>query len=344
MNVFLFRFLPLLLISAQFAHASLKNSEDIIIDTKRLYLPEEFPGAHNPSIVEYGDGYLLCFRHTPKKYFEHWISYIGIAELDANFELVSGPQLLDTRVVSQETPSQSEDARIFSVNGKFYVVYNDNIEFVQPYSWERRDMYLAEVLYDGKQFTLDTPLKLTHENMGKHRDSPWQKNWTPFDWENELMLLYEINPLEVLHPNLKTGKGHVVSSTKKEIKWSFGGLRGGSPALLVDGEYLAFFHSAEYMKSPSSDDMELWHYFMGAYTFSASPPFELTSMSADPLNSPSFYTYSSYYKRVIYPGGFVVRGPTLFLSYGKDDCELWIATIDLQALYNSMKPVTNITK
>lgn len=331
--------LPFLLVSTLFVLADPPSSEQIVISTQRIYLPDDFQGAHNPSIIECGDGYLLCFRHTPKRYFEHWVSYIGIAQLDENFELVSEPQLLDTRILTQETPSQSEDARLFSVNGKFYVIYNDNIELIQPYSWERRDMYLAEVLYDGERFSLGTPLRLTHENIYKHREAPWQKNWTPFEWQNELKLLFEINPMEVIQPNLETGKCRVVSVTKKEVHWSLSELRGGSPALFLDGEYLAFFHSAVHMKSPSSDHMDLWHYFMGAFTFSAEPPFELTSISQEPINHPSFYTYSSYSKRVIYPGGFVVRGPYVYLSYGKDDCEICIAKIDMQALRNSMKPL-----
>lgn len=80
----------------------------------------------------------------------------------------------------------------------------------------------------------------------------------------------------------------------------------------------------------------MWHYYMGAYNFSSKPPFEVTKVSQTFIDGPGFYTYSSYEKRVIYPAGFVREGDLLHVSYGKDDCEMWIATIDFAELKNSM--------
>lgn len=333
------RFISSLILTLLFSHLPLHAQtadETIVTATKRIYLPDSVQGAHNPSIIEFGDGYLLCFRHIPNRWEEPYVSHIGLVMLDKTLNPISAPTLLDTRLYTDETPSQSEDARIINIGDKIYVVYNDNEELLVPYPWERRDMFIAQVLYDGQNFTLDEPLKLVHEIKAKHREAPWQKNWTPFAWQDQLMFIFEINPLEVLNPNLSTGVCKVHSKTKKEVNWDYGGLRGGTPALLVDGEYLAFFHSGMVTTSPSSDHRELWHYYMGAYTFSASPPFELTGVSASPIMSPEFYTYSSYEKRVIYPGGFVIDGTNLYLAYGKDDCEICIATIDLNALRNSL--------
>lgn len=62
-------------------------------------------------------------------------------------------------------------------------------------------------------------------------------------------------------------------------------------------------------------------------------------MSTAPIEYPGFYTYSTYDKRVIYPGGFVADGSNLYVAYGKDDCEVWIATIDYHELKKSMAPV-----
>lgn len=78
---------------------------------------------------------------------------------------------------------------------------------------------------------------------------------------------------------------------------------------------------------------------MGAYTFSPDPPFEITKISSKPIEASSFYTFSSYDKRVIYPGGFIVDGPNLYVAYGKDDSEIWIATININELLQSLEPV-----
>jgi predicted GH43/DUF377 family glycosyl hydrolase len=310
--------------------------QQFITGTKRIYIPE-YSGAWNPSIVKFNDGYLLTFRYSPDRYMKHWISYIGVMLLDRDFEPISEPRLLDTRVHDKRTPSQSEDARVFSSNGKLYVIYNDNMELEFPQYWERRDMYLAELLFEDGSFLLSDPIKLIYEE--KYRSVPWQKNWVPFDCNGTLLLSYTLNPHEIIQPNLATGSCQKRYESSKSINWSFGELLGGTPALLVDGEYLAFFHSRAYLSSLCSEGGEMWHYFMGAYTFSAEPPFKMTSISEEPADILGFYTYTPYFKRVIYPSGFVEEGSTLYLAYGKNDYEIWIATIDLNELKKTMVPV-----
>jgi predicted GH43/DUF377 family glycosyl hydrolase len=78
---------------------------------------------------------------------------------------------------------------------------------------------------------------------------------------------------------------------------------------------------------------------MGAYTFSPEPPFEILQMTPEPLLSEDFYTPSYREKRVVFPGGFVARGPHIYVAYGKDDCEIWIATLDKEELKRTMVPV-----
>lgn len=309
---------------------------NIVTSTKRIHL-SNYPGAYNPSIVKFNDGYLLTFRFLPDRTYQPWISFIGVVLLDESFEPISRPEILDTRSHFKATPSQAEDARIFSFNDKLYLVFNDNVDLVFPSPWERRDMYVAELIYDGNQFYLADPVKLIHES--KYPFVLWQKNWSPFEWNGSLLLSYTLNPHEVVALNWSNGCCRPCYETAKSINWNFGTIRGGTPALLLDGEYLAFFHSGIVTTSTCSENREMWHYVMGAYTFTSEPPFELTKISSLPIDSPGFYTYSSYGKRVIYPGGFVVSGPNLYLAYGKDDSELWIATINIKALKDSMVPL-----
>lgn len=303
----------------------------IVTATKRIYLPD-YPGAYNPSIVKYKEGYLLTFRYLPNRSSQPWNSHIGAVLLNESFEPVSNSEILDTRFNLKEIPSQSEDARIFSFEGRLYIIYNDNVELTFPSV--RRDIYIAELIHDQHRFQVAEPLKLFHEE--KHQNVMWQKNWSPFVWNGSLLFSYSINPHEVISPNLKTGSCRSYLETAKSLHWEFGPIHGGTPAELIDGEYLAFFHSRCIACSNCSDNKQMWHYVMGAYTFSAEPPFEVTKMSVAPIDASGFYTYSSYDKRVIYPGGFVVSDSKIYLAYGKDDSELWIATIDLTALKTSL--------
>ena len=298
---------------------------------------DQYPNAWNPSTLQINDQYLLTFRYCPEQNNESFTSYIGIVILNDQFEPVSTPQLLNTRSKNSKVPSQSEDARIFQYKGRLFLIYNDNADIVVTSIYDRRDMYIAELFYADGVFTLSMPTKLVYE--ANYSSQPVQKNWVPFVKDDALLLSYTLNPHEVLYPNLKTGLCYPSYISSANITWNFGPLRGSTPPLLVDGEYLAFFHSGLITSSPSSLGYDLWHYFMGAYTFSAEPPFEITKMTPLPITGESFYTYSNYYKRVIFPGGFIVSDSFIYVTYGKDDREIWIATLDRALLKKALIPV-----
>ncbi len=324
--------------SDQRTEIGVTEKNDIVKSTKRIFLPE-FPESFNPSIIKYKDYYLLTFRYQPDPW-TWWVSYIGILPLDQSFEPISSPVLISTRDNHDVTPSQSEDARIFSYNNKVYLIFNDNTHEIFTVG-QRRDMHCAELIEEGGKFVLSKPIKLIHET-NYYTQSKGEKNWGPFEKNGNLYLIYSINPLEVLSPDFTTGICHVTSKTEKAITWNLGTLRGGTPAQLVEGEYLAFFHTRTYFSSQASGFRPMVHYVMGAYTFSQDPPYEMTKMSSVPIDAEGFYTFSNVNQRVIYPGGFVIDNDNIYLAYGKDDHEVWIATLDYNALKKSLIPVNDI--
>lgn len=313
----------------------LAHENKIVLSTKKIYLAN-YPDAFNPSIIEFESNYLLTFRYCPDQWSRSWLSYIGIVLLNKDFEPISEPELLSTRSIHSKTASQSEDARVFSYRGRYFITYNDNID-ICPTTWsDKREIFTAELLYDKNHFYLSKPLKLIHEQKSYQLQ---QKNWMPFEWDKKLLFTYTINPHEVLYPNLLNGSCYSCYETSPMISWEFGTIRGSTPPILVDSEYLAFFHSGIKLSSDSSWNLELWHYFMGAYAFSANPPFQLTKISSKPIVGEGFYTRSNFEKRVIFPGGCIVSGSKIHIAYGRDDCEIWIATLDKDALKKSLIPV-----
>ena len=316
-------------------------TKDIIESTFQLIL-KEFPDAWNSSIVEVDEGYLLTFRYLPEPVKRPCISYVGAVLLDESFEQISQAELLDLRKDNIFIPSQAEDARVFQFRGDLYIAYNDNPNVLNTRSSDRRDMYIAKLAYsfDGTTayFSVDKPLKLVYPSMYEKR--LWEKNWAPIVWNNALFLGYSINPHEILSVNLRSGICLPVSKTSFSSQWKWGSLRGGTPSELVDGEYLAFFHSGKLLQSEASESGKaLWHYVMGAYTFSPKPPFKITKISPLPINDKSFYTKSDREKRVIYPGGYVIKGDNIYVTYGKDDAEIWVAVINKNKLYKTLQPV-----
>jgi predicted GH43/DUF377 family glycosyl hydrolase len=330
-----------LLLSVLFLPALGYVENKIVLSTKRIYF-DEFPSAYNPSIVKTDTGFLLAFRYSPSRDAYSHISYIGIVPLDESLEPTARPQLLKIRPKNSKTIAQAEDPRFFSYKGRLFLIYNDNIEIPIPNLSDRRDMFIAELFCNDGFYSISTPCKLIYEEV--YKNVLWQKNWMPFEYKGMMLLIYSINPHEIIAPNLANGSCFKYSITEPDIDWNWGPLRGSSSPLLDDGEYLVFFHSGMKTSSPSSWGYELWHYYMGAYTFSPEPPFAITKFSASPIIADGFYTQSSYYKRIIFPGGYVIAGPHIYMAYGKDDCEMWIATLDKQVLKNSLIPVEFLMK
>lgn len=308
---------------------ALSMGQNIVLSTKRIVL-SDFPGAYNPSLTRFGENLLLTFRYSPDFYGQPWTSYIGVVLLNEELQPISDPQLLNTRSRTSKTPSQAEDARIFSYRGKTMLIFNDNIDVNRPSYWDRRDMFAAELKYSDGLFSLSPPLKLIHQE--KYPSVLWQKNWVPFEWNKTLFISYSVNPHEILYPNLMNGECYRCYETETPLSWDYGHLKLSSPPILIDGEYLSFFHSWKIVASEASYGYDLYHYFIGAYTFSATPPFKIAKYTPNPIVGDGFYTQGSYIKRVVFPGSFIVNGKTLLLPYGKDDSEIWVATIDLAAL------------
>jgi hypothetical protein len=120
-----------------------------------------------------------------------------------------------------------------------------------------------------------------------------QKNWCPFYYEDELYFIYSINPLiiySLLPSNDRQTTAEIFSITNKidNLYSEYGGeLRGGTNALYLPGVdvYLSFYHFATNL--PNNP---LKTYFLGAYTFTAHPPFQLVSITAYPMMTEQLYS------------------------------------------------------
>lgn len=299
-------------------------------------LLSDYPGSFNPSLIKTDYGFLLSFRYLPDPLLQPTISYIGLLKLSNDLTPLDRPQLIDTRTSMKKIPSKSEDARLFKFKDDIFVVYNDDIYAPNPKIANRRDMFIAKLNMIDGEYVAETPIKLVHEERFEQHI---QKNWVPFEWNENLLFGYSLAPHEIVQNDLEDSLCKVVCETYSPVPWDWGQMRGGTQAELVDGEYLAFFHSSVDARSDISNYKKYIHYFMGAYTFSAQPPFELTKMTQFPIFDKGFYTQSNYYKRVIFPGGFAVDGDYIYLAYGKDDCEVWIAKMSKSELFNLLKPL-----
>lgn len=293
--------------------------------------------THNPSIIDFEkDKYLLVFRYMPEYFKAPWISYIGVVILDKDFKPISQPELLQPRGPFSITPSQAQDARIIKHLGEYYLIYNDNLEIIEPKKFvERRDVFIAKLYQEEGHFKLGEPLKIVYPKY--YENVLWQKNWTPFVYKDELLLSYSISPHEVVYADNR-GEAHLFSLSDKNLSWDWGEIRGGTQASLIDGQYVGFFHSSIRLKSIYSMGKKLIHYFIGAYVYDSEPPFEVRLISPYPIISAQFYDKNKTDSKIVFPMGFVMNGENICLAYGKNDREIWIATINRKKLLNSLIP------
>lgn len=356
--IFLFLFLNAYLL-ANCIDLEEEMFQNFVLETKKISIPN-FPYAFNPSIIRWNGAYLMSFRAGKDYkyngeygsdaesddnsgeydcYFQPAPSYspnrIGLIWLDDNFSPTSLPQLLN--VPNHNSTYRQQDPRLIVVGDKIFITYSDFIKGIfLPYV---KRMVIAELHFDGKNFYIgEADYIRDFENVQENR---WEKNWVPFVYENELLLAYSIDPHKIMYPLIGTGLCSTIAHTKKEIGWNWGELRGGTPALLEnDEEYLSFFHSSIVMDSKQSNGKKMQHYFMGAYTFSTSPPFEVRRISPSPIVGKNFYNGPKYTTwkplLVVFPCGFVSKGNAIFVVYGRQDHEIWIAKLDKKKLLDSL--------
>lgn len=315
-----------------------ENAQPFILETKEIKIPG-YPYSFNPSITLWRGKILMAFRIRNSK--TQLTNQIGLVWLDANLNLASQPYILEIPKASTPTLHKEQDPRLITIKDRLYMVYSDCIKGILiP---EVRRIFLTEIHFNGSKFFVDTPEGLFH--FEKEQELRWEKNWVPFDYQGNLLLAYSLIPHRILCP-VGNGRCETVASTLGAIYWEWGILRGGTQALLDKDQYLSFFHSSIPLATLHSNEKKITHYFMGAYTFSAEPPFAITQISPFPIIGKNFYTSPSYKTwkplRVVFPGGFIMKDNDIWVVYGKQDFEVWAMKIDKKKLLQSLVPVSPI--
>ena len=312
---------------------------DFVLDIKKIEIPGH-PYAFNPSLVRRNGNLLLSFREIvgpcSSSIVSSGESIIGLVWLNDDFSPASEPCILDF----ESLPTLAEDARLVEVGNDLYIVYSANVNEVVTDSGFR--MWIAKLVYEGGKFTLTHKQQLSQ--FPEENPERREKNWIPFDFYGYLCLSYSISPHRVFLPLEETHRCYTIGETKANIHWRWGDLRGGTPAVIIDDRYLSFFHSWIDMSSLQSAGEITSHYFIGAYTFSKYPPFEITHISPKPIVAKGFYSgenYPYFWKPIsaVFPCGILVEKNAVWMTYGRQDHEIWVAKMDKKRLLQSLIPV-----
>jgi predicted GH43/DUF377 family glycosyl hydrolase len=126
----------------------------------------------------------------------------------------------------------------------------------------------------------------------------------------------------------------VYETQASDLHWPWGQPRGGTPPVLVDGEYWSFFHSC------IDDPYHTRRYFMGAYAFSAMPPFRITRMSRTPIMAGSNKDrWGNGKPLVVFPCGALLRNGIWMVTLGVNDLNCAWVEIPHESLLEQTVPV-----
>jgi predicted GH43/DUF377 family glycosyl hydrolase len=315
-----------------------ENYQEMVQRVFRISIPE-YHFAYNPSIVAKDNGgYFLAFRHEPlSNRFGIPRSYIGMCELNAAFEPLGLASILETG------NENSEDPRLFSAGGHLFVSHSHLVTF-SPFICN----IAVTQIEPNKKFKVMKHADLSYKGMNV------EKNWIPFVYRNqegfeEVYFIYKYSPHRILrlsqpfNGKVRVAFEHEYQSdkiTRWEKRW--GGIRGGTPAIRIGDEYLAFFHSS-FISSGIN------YYIFGAITFDAEPPFRIKRISEAPIFfkgiyetevTPRSWFYPRHHLRVMYPSGLVAGkegGKDVFyVTCGENDVAIKCLVIDKAKLLNSL--------
>jgi predicted GH43/DUF377 family glycosyl hydrolase len=160
----------------------------------------------------------------------------------------------------------------------------------------------------------------------------FEKNWQFFEYGGFLHVSYDLEEHVVLKLDDDFKVIHEERGTKS-VTWDYGRLSGGTPPVLLEGQYFTFFHS-------SLPENSVRTYWAGVLSFNAIAPFEITQISKKPLLSADKADKTVLWKNtVVFPCGAYYNDGEWVISYGHNDYCLKLLKISHAELLTTLQYV-----
>ncbi len=268
-----------------------------------------FPYRHkvqyfNPALVEWqGYRYLVARRRR---------TFFRPGKNDIVFWLLEGDKpILEKRVIipAQHASQHWEDPRINNVNGRLWLAF---ATFRSP--WRSNFVHQSAGWLNG-MLQMTDPQNIAFGGNATHEitNTANEKNWVWFFPGGAPHFVYSPSPHVVVRVD---GVKPALVHETPGFMWDYGLPRGGTPPVLVGDLYWSFFHSSIDI-SPKPPRRR---YYMGAYAFSAEPPFAPVLYTRTPLLTGSerdFREPSAPY--CVFPCGALLDAGTWHVTLGVND-------------------------
>lgn len=279
--------------------------------------------SSNWTLMHHGDRWHAIFRVDDNRIYDSNL-HLDYPANGTNAKLVYATLDNQLNIVAKRplvvTPDLScEDPRLFVYRDRLWLAYNG-----AAYNPARFRQHIVS-LQDGQPTNV----------FALERYRATDKNWMYFESEGNLYAVYSIDPHVVIR--IDGDKIEEVARTEPNLTkkiWWYGEPRGGScPWNIGNDEFLTFFQS-HYI--PYGFYRRV--YVMGAYVFSAKPPFQIKRVTRAPLLVPE--THDVKMHAVVFPGGAVFRDDKWVVPFGYNDCESGLAIFSREQVDSLMVPVS----
>lgn len=274
-----------------------KKLTSLITPTNVIRLPLKH-GCFNAGLIEFENEYVCVYR--PDEY-----SFAAVI-LNSDLEISS--------TIHKFKITNCADPRLIWNNNKLFMIYSSTDESI------KKECIRGTIIMDlekSKQFIQNEPFRVSPPGVTR------EKNWMPFEYENEIYLIASINP-HIIYKLNKNNEAEKVYETKWISPWfNSEFLRGNTNAVrLPNGNYLSTFHTVEKMNK------SMHYYDNGCYVFEGKPPFKVlkcanrTYLKAEDAVEPHFRKKGLI--QVCFPVGMLRKDNNLLISYGDNDSSVKI--------------------
>ena len=277
----------------------------------------------NGSICKYRDMYLFAYRTDQRP----WCTQprIHIVQVDETLIPISNNITLTVATNKQawrvdytgqcnaDSGQRAEDPRLVVVGDDLFIFWTDGFKLYYGQ---------LDLVIDNNNKVVDASIRQVYtpkppyveELLMDPKYDGREKNWTPFDRDGQLWIIYCFEPF--ICCRLRDG---VITETVRHddvfLNWKHGFVKGGTPAILwKDNEYITIFHSS------IRDKTGINYYYAGALTFDQET-LKPTQVSRYPIIAP--YPDSDCKRPntsyVIFPCGLLMQDDLLLISYGYND-------------------------
>jgi predicted GH43/DUF377 family glycosyl hydrolase len=292
----------------------------------------------NPGLIERPDGLWLIVRRSefdPNNSFGRNALYAIKLKDDQSLQTEWGKRLI---FIGENESEHFEDPRVVYHNEQMLVAACSFIWYGNG-EWTGGHQVLGVFKsVPGSREEDWTCLKVYRPEVGHNKSnveerSKTEKNWCWFFHEGQLHLHYYSSPWRIAKFTTSFQNG-----TPYEIepgpRWGHGEIRGGTPPILVDGLYWAFFHSSV----PWVGRFRRYH--MGAIGFESKPPFTPLYITPEPILTGNQTDYWQPGKPlVVFPCGSRFKDGEWLIVGGLNDLKSFYLKLPHKDILRLAKPI-----